>query len=160
MVADVFAELKWLGINCGMSLEYPKRKVWEESAHVLDNQVYVFGKQYHTQKMLEGQVDVILTDAPLINSIVYDERFGSDFAKVVRQRYDEFHNINVFLTRVRPYILKSKRQAEEEARTIEETKRVLREIGAGYVEFPGSKESTSAIAEYIMVYLKYQNIFQ
>ena len=45
MMAAVFAELKWRGIDCEMVTEYAKDKVWEGSPHVLDCQPYIFGKQ-------------------------------------------------------------------------------------------------------------------
>ena len=45
--AGVFSKLKLAGVNCEMALEYAKDKVWENSLDVLDDQIYVFGKQLH-----------------------------------------------------------------------------------------------------------------
>lgn len=45
--AGVFSKLKLAGVNCEMALEYAKDKVWEQSFHTLDNQIYIFGKQLH-----------------------------------------------------------------------------------------------------------------
>lgn len=71
VAAHVFALLKWRGMNVEMALEYAKDKVWEESLAVLSNQIYVLGKQIHRVNRLVGQVDIVLTDAPLGHSLYY-----------------------------------------------------------------------------------------
>ncbi len=36
-----------LNINCEMALEFAKDKVWEESFKTMDDEIYIFGKQFH-----------------------------------------------------------------------------------------------------------------
>lgn len=64
--AHVFSLLKWKGYNCEMALEYAKEKVWEGSLDVLDDQIYLFGEQYHRIKILENKVDIISCDSPFL----------------------------------------------------------------------------------------------
>ena len=45
--AGLFYELKKKGYNCEMSLEFAKDKVYEESFRIIDDQIYIFGKQFH-----------------------------------------------------------------------------------------------------------------
>ena len=57
--SGIFYQLKKLGINCELALEFAKDKVWEESIKTLDDQFYIFGKQYHKLFRLMDKVDVI-----------------------------------------------------------------------------------------------------
>lgn len=72
MAADIFAKLKRAGVNSELASEYAKDKVWEKSLSILENQIYVFGKQHHRLFRLKSQVDVIVTDSPILLSAIYD----------------------------------------------------------------------------------------
>jgi len=80
-MAGVFSELKLRGVNCEMAPEFAKEKVWEKSVNILENQIYVFGKQYNTIHRLLGQVDIIITDSPLLLSSIY----GTNETKLFHQ---------------------------------------------------------------------------
>ena len=77
--AGLFYNLKKLGINCEMALEYAKDKVYEESFKTMDDQLYIFGKQYHRMWRLKNLVDVIITDSPLLLSIYYNKTKSNYF---------------------------------------------------------------------------------
>ena len=89
MSAEVFALLKKRGINCELIQEYAKSRVWEESFRTLDDQVYVFGKQSHRQWQCDGKVEVIVTDSPLLLSIIYDESKTELLADLVMHVFDQ-----------------------------------------------------------------------
>ena len=86
--AGVFAKLKLAGVNCEMALEYAKDKVWEESNKVLDDQIYVFGKQLHRIFRLKDKVDVVITDSPILLSIIYDKTGNKYFSDLVLNQFD------------------------------------------------------------------------
>ena len=69
--AYIFSRLKMAGVNAELVTEFAKDKVWEESKAVFENQAYIFGKQYFRISRLEGKVDAIVTDSPLILSCYY-----------------------------------------------------------------------------------------
>ena len=84
--AKLFYELKTLGINCELVSEFAKDKTWEHNMEALSNQVYVFGKQFYRISRCANQVDVIITDSPLLLSVIYnhDPILGETFNKMVR----------------------------------------------------------------------------
>lgn len=51
--------------------EYPKDLTWDGSLNVLDDQMAVFGEQFHRFYRLYGQTEWIVTDAPLIIQTYY-----------------------------------------------------------------------------------------
>lgn len=118
--AGVFSNLKLSGINCEMALEYAKDKVWENSLKVLEDQIYVFGKQLHRMWRLKDQVDVIITDSPLLLSILYDSSRNINLKNLVLDQFNSYNNINYFIKRGKDYNPKGRTQTEEEAKEKDE----------------------------------------
>jgi len=119
MMANIFAKLKWNGIDCEMCPEFAKDKVWEGSAHILDNQFYVSGKQYHRLKRLYGKVDVIITDSPLLLGLYYGNKEPKEFRDLLVYYFNTFNNLNIFLERIKVYNTNGRLQTEDEARAID-----------------------------------------
>lgn len=117
--AGVFAKLKLAGINCEMALEYAKDKVWENSHEVLDDQIYVFGKQLHRIFRLKDKVEVVITDSPLLLSILYDKSENPYLRDLVLDQFNKFDNRNYFIHRNTIYNPKGRLQTESEAREID-----------------------------------------
>lgn len=134
MAAHVFAELKWYtgrpdtpDIKVELVTEYAKDKVWEDSLHTLDNQPYVFGKQLHRLSRVANKVDIVITDSPIILSLLYSNE-GPKFANFVVDKFDSFFNYNVLLRRKKVYIKAGRYQEEEDARKLDaQTTRLLLE---------------------------------
>lgn len=97
--AGLLYELKWLGVNVEMALEYAKDVVYEESTKKLDNQIYVFGKQHHRMNRINGKVDVLVTDAPLILSAIYDKTNNKLFHDLIVMESNKFNNFNIYIER-------------------------------------------------------------
>ena len=117
--SGVFYKLKQLGVNCELSLEFAKDKVWEGSVDVLDDQLYVFGKQYHRLYRLNGKVDVIITDSPLLVSILYNKTKSNYFNDLVVEQYNSFNNLMFFINRPDEYQTEGRLQKKEAAKTID-----------------------------------------
>lgn len=103
--AYIFSQLKMRGINAELVTEFAKDKVWEESKAVFENQAYIFGKQYFRISRCADKVDVIITDSPLLLSLVYNKNpiLGENFNNVVRDVAASYNSKNYYLTRVKPY---------------------------------------------------------
>ena len=153
--ARVFAELKLKGVNCEMALEFAKDKVWEESFKTMDDQIYIFGKQFHKIWRLKDKVDVIITDSPLPISIVYDKENSQAFHTLIMEQFNKFTNFNFLLERGGEYQTEGRVQTEEEAKEVDKTvKRVLDEQNIKYSVLP-IDGAYNVITDFVMNELKY-----
>lgn len=82
-----------------MALEYAKDKIWENSLDVLDDQIYVFGKQLHRLNCLKSKVDVIITDSPILLSIIYNKEPSNYLDDLIVEQFRKFNNLNYYLVR-------------------------------------------------------------
>lgn len=154
MAANVFALLKWQGVNCELVTEYAKDKTWEKSYGVLGHQGYVFAKQLFRISRLEDQVDAIVTDAPLLHSLFYgQENTTQEFKNYVMSEYKRRSTLDIYVTRVKPYNPAGRSQTSEEASLVGAG--VLTVLN-GYGVFPTVVEGTPDAAERLaeLIYTK------
>ena len=147
--AHLFALLKWRGVSCELVGEYAKERTWLEDFTTLDNQLYVFGKQHHRQQAVVGQVDVIITDGPLLNSLVYhSDRTSSTFKKLVVEQFNRTNYFNVLLKRHKPYYEEGRSQSEKEAREIDRRiELLLLEHGIPHLDWTAGPENMPALVD-------------
>jgi len=150
-MAGVFSELKWRGVNCEMAPEFAKEKVWEESLAILGNQIYIFGKQLHTLHRVMGKVDVVITDSPLMLSLIYGKNEGEPFKNLVLDVYSRYNSLNIFLKRQKKYNPSGRLQTEDEAKEIDEKLEnllILNQIP--YIEMDSGRETVQQIADLVI----------
>ena len=151
IAANVFAELKWFNVNAELITKFVKDKVWENSLDVLKNQLYMFTKQYYRLQWAANYVDVVITDSPLVMSLVYGEKESDAFKTLVMEKFMTHYNLNFFLKRKKPYNPVGRDQAEEKAMGLDnKLKSILEEYELPYMTFNGSPESVSGITEEIL----------
>ena len=117
--AEIFSTLKWKRKNVELVREYAKDKVWESSYQILENQLKIFSEQFHRQYILNNKVEYIITDSPLLLSLVYGKNRSETFEKLVLERFNEFNNINYYLVRNKPYCKYGRYQTESQAKKID-----------------------------------------
>lgn len=118
IAASVFAALKHDGYEAELVPEYAKKCVWARTEATLDDQLYVFAKQHHMIQALDGQVEYIIVDSPMLLSCIYGDT--SDlFKKYVLATFNQFNNVNFFITRTKPWHPKGRLQTREEAQDID-----------------------------------------
>jgi len=115
--AYLFSKFKLEGINCELVTEYAKDMVYEGNNTALSDQIYVFGHQHFRISKLIGKVDVIITDAPLENSIFYNsnEDIAESFERLVWDIATQYRTVNVFLERIGTYEQSGRLQTEYES---------------------------------------------
>lgn len=152
MAADVFSKLKWRGHTAELAFEYAKTKVWEKSVNVLNNQVYVFGKQHHITNRLLGQVEFIVTDSPFLFSCIYDSNNDSNLQSLVVNEYKKINTYNFFLQRDETkYETGGRLQNLEESIQIDN--RIIDVLNKHQIEFESIKscpENANVIVEKIL----------
>jgi hypothetical protein len=152
--AGIFSILKLHGVTCEMALEYAKDMVWEGRHETIKNQVYVFGKQFNRIYRLLGKVDVIITDSPLLLSIVYkpdEPYYNSTFNNFVTYVVDSTDNLHVVLKRVKKYSAVGRLQTEPEAILIDsKVKELIEENSCMYLEIQGNYEGINELSEIIL----------
>ncbi len=120
LAASVFSLLKWNGVSCELVTEFAKDMVWDEAYKILDNQVYVFGQQLRRLERLIGKIDVVVTDSPLLLSIIYNQgKYSQTFDALVLDVFNRFRNLNYYVIRQKPYYQTGRVQTEQEAREID-----------------------------------------
>lgn len=153
----VFSKLKLAGVNAELIGEFAKDKVWEENVEVFKNQAYIFGKQSFRISRCKDKVDVIVTDSPLLLSILYnnDLTLGEDFNKVVYNVFNSYNNRNYLLYRVKPYNPIGRHQTEAESDALQEPLAdLLKYYNVNYNLYAGDETGYDKIVEDILCELK------
>ena len=152
--ARVFSMLKYAGVNCEEITEVAKKFTWEKRQMALSCQPYVFGKQLRDTEVLLGQVDVAITDCPLMFMEYYGRKYGDypeAFYEGIRQISDKFNNMNYFINRVKPYNPKGRNQTEEESDEVgREMKEMVKNLGIFHFNVDGDENAAKIIFDDIM----------
>lgn len=114
--SQIFSELKYHNVSCELVNEFAKDLTWSERHRDLRVQPYIFGKQLLRLERLIGKVDYIITDSPLLLSLVYtNESWPLSFSKMVVDIFHSFSNLNFLIKRTKPYIQSGRNQTEIES---------------------------------------------
>jgi len=135
--AGVFYDLKFRGIDCEEATEYAKDLTWEKRKFTIQNQVHIFGEQHHRLWRLLGQVEVIITDSPLLLTPIYDGRESDTLRKLALEEFNSMWNYVVFLKRCKEYNPNGRNQTEDEA--IEVDRRILDFLMDNQIPFETTK---------------------
>lgn len=82
---------------------------------------------------IKDHVDVIITDAPLINSIIYGNEEDEKLNELILSEHFKYENFNVLLKRTNFYDAVGRYQDEEEAKRVDsKVEIVLGELGIDF----------------------------
>lgn len=155
--AGVFFDLKIRGVNCEIAAEFAKDLTWEQRHHTFKDQIYIFGKQYHRIQRLMGQVDVIITDSPLMLTPVYDSEKRPTLEKLAVEEHDKMWTYNAFLRRKKPFNQKGRIHGEDHAKDIDfAVADMLQKHEIPFETFDGTIEGKDAIVRKILILLEWK----
>lgn len=146
VAAETFAMLKWQGKEAELVTEHAKDLVWEKSFHRLEYQVGLFAEQHRRLTRLVGQVEYVITDSPLLLSLVYGAAESEEFKAFVLTEHNKLNNFNVFLVRDPSkdrYGLNGRQQSIEKAQTVDENVRAMLDANTKYVALSVTPVNTS-----------------
>lgn len=154
IAAHIFALLKQQGANAELITEYVKTWVWEGRQIQELDQYYLIAKQSRHERLMYPKVDIVVTDAPVWLSAIYEVRFEEKphICQVLIDKhaaYAEkcgFRHVHVFLERESEYIAVGRMQTEDEARKID--KEILDYIESqniDYIKVAGNKDAAAKI---------------
>jgi tRNA uridine 5-carbamoylmethylation protein Kti12 len=114
--AGLFYTMKKEGMSVELVTEYAKDRVWEEHSSVFEDQLYLLAKQNRRLKRLQGKVDYIVTDSPLLLGQYYASEEDRIAVKWITDwAFNKYNNLNIFLRRTKPYVSVGRNQNYEEA---------------------------------------------
>lgn len=154
MAAGIFHELKMAHVECELVTEFAKYLTWEKNHVALGHQFYVTAKQMHREFVVNGQVDVLITDSPTIIGLMYynekDPEIKSAFENFIVTTFKKKWSLNIFINRMKRYNPNGRNQTEEEAKKIDdEIKSLLLKYDIPFIEIPGNKLGISMIVQEI-----------
>lgn len=141
----VFSLLKMHDVNCEYVSEYAKDRAWEKSLTVCYNQFYIGAKQYHRQFRLDKKVDVMITDSPMLQQLVYtDDPFFKVFCINMNDRFKP--SLHYFMNRTKKFNPKGRKHSLKQSLSIDrKIKRVLTEQKLKYDCIDGNYHAPNLI---------------
>ena len=158
--SKLFVMMKQRGLSCEYVDEFAKGLVWEDRNFALQDQLYILGNQNHNLMRVNGKVDTIITDSPVLLSMYYNRnnppttQFDFNiFDELVMNCYSQYKNLVFFLKRNFEYSKEGRRETEEQSiKANEKIKSLLDSRNIKYKEILGSDENEEKIVNYIEKY--------
>ena len=93
--------------------------VWDNRMDLLDgsleHQRIIFEEQTHRIQRLVGKVDVVVTDSPILFSVLYSNEYSSEFDMAVRTAFSNYNNFNLSINRGNDFDPAGRIQTEAES---------------------------------------------
>lgn len=123
--AEIFAIMKAQNKSVELVTEVAKDFTWENRQDTLAIQPYVSMKQYRNLQRVNGKVEYVVTDSPLLKDKIYADLFAPTLPGSYWTLLEDLHNdlgkhINILLTRNFEYAPEGRNQTLQEAKNIDE----------------------------------------
>lgn len=147
--AGLFYKMKNLNLKVELVQEYAKDMTYENRSNILEDQLYIFAKQARRLKRLKGHVDYVITDSPLLLSIIYNTQ-SQILNELIEETFNSYVNINFLLKRIKKYQTYGRNQTEEQAREIDlKIQKMLIEKRYWYHNIDSDQQAVDKISQII-----------
>ena len=152
--AKIFSLLKEDDINCELIREFAKDLSWLPDMKTLGDQYYVTGTQHYRQYMVDGKVDVMITDSPLIVGLLYYEEpiqnIKDLYTKFIVEQFKNQNNLTFYIERKKKYNPAGRNQTANEAVQKDlDAKNLLDKYKIPYTIIEGNKQAAELIIKEI-----------
>lgn len=114
----LFNELKNRGVNAEYIPEFAKDAAWEHRGEkFFKAQQYIYGEQSWRFDRVKNDVDIMVTDCPLIlgNAYIPPNFPMPSLRDTMKEDFDRYDNLNIFLIRSKGFNPKGRNQTIDEA---------------------------------------------
>lgn len=144
IASGLFHLMKTNRYNVELVTEFAKDLVWQKNYTALNCQIFVTANQYYRQHVLIDKVDYIITDSPVFLGAIFSNK--KSHAKMAIELFDEFCNINYFLTRDKnTYSPIGRRQSVESSCNLDNVLEL--ELTKNYISYKKIKNKPEIIYE-------------
>ena len=160
--AYIFSQLKINGINVELVTEFAKDMTWEKNRKALTNQIYMLGNQLQRIYRCQDEVDVIVTDSPILLNILYNNNpiLDENFERLVVNIFKSYNNLNYYVQRVKNYNPIGRNETEEEANKIaNKLTNLLNKENIPFKYIKGQLENYQEVVEDVLEVLNVQERF-
>ena len=152
--------LKLHGITSEYTAEYAKDLAWEGRLDLKINDMKIFGEQHNRQFRLNGKVDCIVSDSPLLLSSVYRSSDPLMDALVMRE-YNKYDNINFYMKRPTKYIQHGRKENRDEATKIDtKVLDLLNDRAIPFTTVEGTAEGANIVLSTILERLNTKQLYK
>lgn len=145
-------ELLKQGVTCSLVSQSGKGHETARYSSVKD-EIYIFSKQFHKMFRLHGNIEVVVTDRPLVLSLYYNYKYGKGYYNrlndLILEQDKNFYNMNFYLDNRFPthdYDI----DIEELMDMDGELKNLLKEFNISYMVVSDSQKRVKEMSELII----------
>jgi len=157
LALGVSSRLKYAGVNCEYIHEFAKELTWDKRFSAMKNQTWILGSQYEMLRRCANQVDVIITDTSLLNSVLYGQHlpFGDKISELAVTMFNSMENMTFVVDRKKEYNPTGRSQSEEESLVLDqEVRDFLNSQPIKYYAVAGDITGEGVVLERIKAHLK------
>jgi hypothetical protein len=105
-------------------------------------------------EILRKKVDVIVTDSPILLSLIYGGERSDAFKTLVVEQHDSWNNLDIFLKRVKPYNPLGRLQNLEEAKGIDDMMlEMFKTLNIDFTTISGDEKAPKLISNVVIAKL-------